>query len=60
MARNLRPTMFDKLDFERYSFREYPKMLYGKGGKTTVVKSEGEETALQGEWFTSPADALKG
>lgn len=57
MARKLVPTMFDKLDFPAYSFKEYPKMLYGRGGKTTVVESEIAEQALVGEWFTTPGDA---
>jgi len=57
MAR--KPTIFDRLEFESYVFREYPKMLYRKGGKSVVVNSETEEAALEGEWFTTPGEAQR-
>ena len=55
MARG--PTMFDKMDFPKYTFREYPKMLYAKGGRTTVVHSAEGEEKLVGDWFTTPGEA---
>lgn len=52
------PNMFDRLTFEPYEFKEFPKMLYGKGGKTTVVQSQEGIEKLRGEWFTTPGEAL--
>lgn len=56
MAGRVAP-IFDRLEFAEYVFREYPKMLYAKGGKTQVVNSEAEETALEGDWFDTPKEA---
>lgn len=49
--------MFDKMEFPKYSFREYPKVLYAKGGRTTIVHSPEGEEKLEGVWFTTPKEA---
>lgn len=40
-------------------FREFPKMKHHPDGRTAIVASDSEESALGGEWLPTPADALK-
>ena len=56
MARSPAP-LYDRMEFPDYVFVEYPKMLYGPGGITTVVASAKDEAALKGDWFTTPGEA---
>lgn len=59
MARAPAP-IFDRMHFDSYVFREYPKSLYSKRGprvETRVVKTEEEEKALVGDWFSTKAEA---
>lgn len=59
MARAPAP-IFDRMHFDSYVFREYPKSLYAKRGakvETRVVKTEEEEKALVGDWFSTKAEA---
>lgn len=59
MARAPAP-VFDRMTFESYVFREYPKMLFSKSGGKVIsrtVKTEAEEQALVGDWFSTQAEA---
>lgn len=56
MARAPAP-LYDRMEFPDYVFVEYPKMLYGADGKTTVVASAKDEAALVGDWYTTPGEA---
>lgn len=53
MARTRVAPYFDNLDFPEYSYQEYPRMLYGAKG-TTTVNSKAEADALRGAWFKDP------
>jgi hypothetical protein len=40
-------------------YAEFPKMKHHPDGRTALVNSESEESALGGEWCPNPAEALK-
>lgn len=53
----------DKETLERVNqpieFREFPKMKHHPDGRTHVVDSSEQESALGGEWLPTPDAALK-
>lgn len=40
-------------------FREFPKMKHHPDGRTQVVDSDEQESALGGDWLPTPEAALK-
>lgn len=41
------------------AYQEFPKMLHHPDGRTQVVNSDREASALGAEWLPTPGDALK-
>lgn len=40
-------------------FREFPKMRHHPDGRTAIVETESQESALGGEWMPNPTEAAK-
>lgn len=40
-------------------YQEFPKMKHHPDGRTAIVGNDREESALGGEWFPNPTEALK-
>lgn len=45
--------VFEKMNFPKYSFKEYPKIVIGPGGKRVTVHSQKEEVQLE---MSKPAE----
>jgi hypothetical protein len=45
--------VFEKMNFPKYSFKEYPKRVVGPGGKRVTVHSQKEEVQLE---MSKPAE----
>lgn len=50
-------SLYDQIDFPQYSYKEFPRVMYGPGGQTVTVENVSEQRSLGAGWFTDPAQA---